>query len=67
LPEGDSRVSVNVAGYAVKSLTFGAADLLKDPITITATSAEELKVTLTGSGPIDRDGLPALPPLPGRD
>jgi hypothetical protein len=67
LPEGDSRVSVNVAGYAVKSLTFGAADLLKDPITITATSADELGVTLTGNGPIDRDGLPALPPLPGRN
>jgi hypothetical protein len=63
LPEGDSRISVNVAGYAVKSLTFGAADLRKDPITITATSAEELKVTLTDNGPLNRDGLPAFPPL----
>jgi hypothetical protein len=64
LPEGENRISVNAAGYLAKSLTFGAADLLKDPIKIGATNTDELRVTLTYSGPDRGEGLP---PLPGRN
>jgi hypothetical protein len=70
MPEGERRVSLNVAGYDVKSLTFGDVDVLKDPMTIAATNPEELKVTLTGEGiqrSVPGGDLPPLPPLPGRN
>jgi hypothetical protein len=70
MPEGERRVSLNVAGYEVKSLTFGEIDLLKDPMKVAATNTEELKVTLTGSGiqgGVPAGTLPPLPPLPGRN
>lgn len=66
LPEGERRLSLNVAGYTVKAFSFGSVDLLKDPLMIGATNTEELKLTLTPDAPSGGD-LPALPPLPGRN
>ena len=47
LPEGESQVSVSgVPAGAVKSLTYGDADLLKGPLRVSRTDTAELRVTV---------------------
>src|SRR5262249_18031829 len=46
MPEGEHRVTPNVAGFRVKSLTYGSIDVLKDPIKIGPTDREDLVIAL---------------------
>lgn len=53
LPEGERRIVLSAPGYTVKLATFGATDLLKDTIKVSATGSEELRVTLVSTtGPV---------------
>jgi hypothetical protein len=49
LPEGERRISVVAGtvppGYKLSSFTYGTADLLKDPLRISAGAGAELRVT----------------------
>jgi len=47
LPESEHKVSLNVPGYSVRTLTYGSTDLLRDPLKISSTESQELHVTLT--------------------
>jgi hypothetical protein len=47
LPESEHKVSVNVPGYSVRTLTYGATDLLRHPLKISSTESQGLHVTLT--------------------
>jgi len=52
LPAGESRMTNFVGlppGYAVKSLTYGSTDLLKNPLKIAATDTLELQISLVNS------------------
>ena len=46
MPEGEHRVTPNVAGFRVKSLTYGSIDVLKDPLKIGPTDREDLVIAL---------------------
>jgi hypothetical protein len=47
LPEGESQVSVSgLPAGAVKSITYGDADLLKGPLHVSRTDSAELRVTV---------------------
>jgi hypothetical protein len=46
LPEGERGLTLTVDGFSVKSMTYGATDLLKDSFIVRAGSSEELGVTL---------------------
>ena len=49
LPEGEHRIVPNIAGFTVKSLTYGSIDLLKDPLKIGPGDPEDLVVALVAS------------------
>jgi TonB family protein len=57
LPEGERRVTPSVPGYTVKSVSYGATDLLTDPLLkVSGTDTAQLEVTLALSaqgGPDD--------------
>jgi TonB family protein len=46
LPEGERTVKAEVTGYTLKSLSYGAVDLLKDPL-LKVSSAETSQVQMT--------------------
>jgi TonB family protein len=46
LPEGEHQIIPNVAGFTVKSLTYGSIDLLKNPLKITPPDTADLVVAL---------------------
>jgi len=80
IPEGsEMRLTVNVSGYSVKSVTYGKTDLVRDPLRVTADDVAEIRVELdttsttiaagvTGAGGGVSAGvfatLAAPPPLP---
>jgi TonB family protein len=49
LPEGEHRIVPNIAGFTVKSLTYGSIDLLKDPLKIGPGDTEDLVVALVAN------------------
>jgi hypothetical protein len=53
LPIGDRHIGSPAglpAGYSVKSIMYGSADLLKDPLKVTANDSADLVITLAVSG-----------------
>jgi TonB family protein len=46
MPEGERRITAIVPGYTVQSVTYGSADLLRDPIRISSADSSELRLTL---------------------
>jgi TonB family protein len=57
LPEAEHRVSLNAAGYSVRSLTYGSTNLLRDPLKISGTDSQELQVTLVPLPPGSSPGV----------
>ena len=49
MPEGERRITLNVPGYTVKSLTYGSTDLLRDPIKLSAADTTEIRVVLAAA------------------
>jgi TonB family protein len=62
LPEGEHRIVPNIAGFTVKSLTYGSIDLLKDPLKIGPGDTEDLVVALVANpGAVATPGRGAPP------
>jgi TonB family protein len=50
LPEGERAVTAEVAGYTVKSLSYGSTDLLKDsPLKVSSADTAQVEMTLVPS------------------
>ena len=66
LAEGESVVSLSgVAANAVKSFTYGDADILKEPLRVSRTDTAELRLTLaTGTTTQVLGGIAGAPPPP---
>lgn len=56
-PEGERTVTLAVPGFAVKSLNYGATDLLKSPLKIAVSDQAELQVTLAASAAAPTTGF----------
>jgi len=66
LPEGEHRIVPNVAGFTVKSLTYGSIDLLKDPLKIGPADNEDLFLALDANpGTVATPGRGGTVPPPG--
>jgi len=66
LPEGEHRIVPNVAGFTVKSLTYGSIDLLKDPLKIGPADNEDLFLALVANpGAVATPGRGGTVPPPG--
>jgi len=53
LPEGEFPIALSpatLAGYTVKSFTYGNVDLLKDPLKVFPADSDELRIVLVRSG-----------------
>jgi TonB family protein len=46
MPEGERRLTLNVAGHSVQSLTYGATDLLREPLKVARGDTSEMRVTV---------------------
>lgn len=58
LPEGDRRLTLNVPGYTVKSLTYGTVDVLRNPLLkIAGTDSAEFNVVLSPTAAVTGIGV----------
>jgi hypothetical protein len=65
LAEGETQVSISgVAANAVKSFTYGDADILKAPLRVSRTDSKELLLTLSAGTTTAVPGIVGAPPPP---
>jgi hypothetical protein len=57
LPVGSAPISVVAPGYIVRAVTYGASNLLQQPLTVGVTDTAELRVTVASTSPADGDGI----------
>jgi len=50
LSEGERRTNLNAPGFSVKAFSYGSANLLRDPLRISATDSAEFSITLSFTG-----------------
>jgi hypothetical protein len=63
LAVGSSPFNLAAPGYTVRSVTYGASNLLQQPLTVGATDTAELRVTVTANPSIDDDIIIRTLPL----
>jgi hypothetical protein len=57
LPVGSTPFSLSAPGYIVRAVTYGASNLLQQPLTVGATDLAELRVTVEALGGLDADDI----------
>jgi len=66
LPEGDRRLTLNVPGYTVKSLTYGTVDVLRNPLLkIAGADSAEFSVVLSPTAAVTGIGVGVPGGVPG--
>jgi len=50
LPEGERRTNLTAPGFSVKAFSYGAANLLRDPLRISAADSAEFSIALSFPG-----------------
>jgi protein TonB len=56
MPEGERRTNLNAPGFTVKAFSYGAANLLRDPLRISAADSAEFSITLSFTGVVSTTG-----------
>jgi TonB family protein len=57
LPEGERRVNLSAPGFTVKAFSYGATDLLRDQLRISAADSAQFNITLSFTGGPSAAGL----------
>jgi TonB family protein len=68
VPVGERRMTTSIPGFMVRSVTFGATDLQREPIRVSSTSTEELVIVVASAinpagvvGGVGGGGVGAVP------